>query len=379
MSFNMNLDIVLQSKSFFRFTGPPEHWLTAIKYMTWGLEERLRHRWIKIRPGDIFFIHSTQKSEFNNARSGIIGLGVVGPGFSEKQNPLWFHETLNNVNRWPLLVPLSEVYLFSEVPPPSTWDNPSPNNAEQTKKLINSLLANYIPLSQVKGFPQMGSFSSVSSEVANKILYDQRPLYLYAEYEEMQLSKDSSLLDTSNEQTGRQLDEIKNASEALRYADTLKIFDSVKTRIIKEPVSQYTRDNEILDRANSVHASILQQLIDLFRKHGYDTRSSRTVDLFAHNEKSAFLFEVKSTENSNFRTQARKGISQLFEYEYFDVKKFTQDNNYTFINKHKLIIPSQLPQDNRYVEFINSLKIGVALIEESQLKPVGEDLGFSKI
>lgn len=375
----MNLDIALQSKSFFRFTGPPEHWLTAIKYMTWGLEERLRHRWVKIRPGDIFFIHSTRNSAFNNARAGIIGLGVIGPGFSEKQNPLWFDETLRNENRWPLLIPLSEVYLFSEIPPPSTWDNPSPNNAEQTKKLINSLLANYIPLSQVPGFPPMGSFSGVSREVANKILYDQRPLYLYSEHEEIQLSKDSSLLDTSNEQTGRQLDEIKNASEALRYADTLKIFDSVKTRIIKEPVSQYTRDNEILDRANSVHASILQQLIDLFRKHGYDTRSSRTVDLFAHNEKSAFLFEVKSTENSNFRTQARKGISQLFEYEYFDVKKFTQDNNYTFINKHKLIIPSQLPQDNRYVEFINSLKIGVALIEDSQLRPVGADLGFSEI
>jgi len=375
----MNFDIALQAKSFFRFTGPPEHWLTAIKYMTWGLEERLRERWIKIRPGDIFFIHSTQRSEFNNAKSGIIGLGVVGPGFSEKQNPLWFYETLNNVNRWPLLVPLSEIYLFSEVPPPSTWDNPSPNTSGQTRRLITSLLANYIPLGQVPGFPQMGSFSSVNKEVANIILYDRRPLYLYAEYEEMQLSKISPLLDTSSEQSGRQLDEIKNANEALRYADTLKIFDSVKTRIIKEPVSQYVRDNEILDRANSVHSSILQQLIDLFRKHGYDTRSSRTVDLFAHNRKSAFLFEVKSTENSNFRIQARKGISQLFEYEYFDVNKFAQDNGYMFINKHKLIIPSQLPQDNRYVEFINSLKIGVALIKENQLKPVGKDLGFSKI
>ena len=202
----------------------------------------------------------------------------------------------------------------------------------------------------------------MKQEVANKILYDKRPLYLYSENEDMQLSKDEYLLDTNIERIDRQLDEIKNAGEALRYADTLKIFDSVKTRIIKEPVSQYARDNEILDRANSIHASILQQLIDLFRKHGYDTRSSRTVDLFAHNERSAFLFEVKSTENSNFRSQARKGIAQLFEYEYFDVKKFAQDNNYNFINKHKLIVPSQQPQDIRYVEFINSLKIGVALI-----------------
>ena len=128
-----------------------------------------------------------------------------------------------------------------------------------------------------------------------------------------------------------------------------------------------------------MHASILQQLIDLFRKHGYATRSSRTVDLFAHNESNAFLFEVKSTESSNFRAQARKGIAQLFEYEYFDVKKFEQDNNYDFANKHKLIVPSQLPRDNMYVEFINSLKIGVTLIEENRLKPIGKDLGFSKI
>ncbi len=375
----MNLDIALQTKSFLRFTGPPEHWLTAIKYMTWGLEEKFRPRWVKIRPGDIFFIHSTQTSEFNNARSGIIGLGVVGPTFSEKQNPLWFFEIVNKVNRWPLLVPLSEIYLFSEVPSPGTWENPAPNNIEQTKKLIDSLLANYIPLSQVPGFPQMGSFSTVSSEVANKILYDKRPLYLYTEYEEIHLPNVNPLVNADSEQKGRQLDEIRSAPEALRYADTLKIFDSVKGRIIKEPISQYVRENEILDRANAVHASILQQLIELFRKHGYDTRSSRTVDLFAHNRTSAFLFEVKSTESSNFRSQARKGIAQLFEYEYFDVNKFAQDNNYIFNNKHKLIIPSQLPQDNRYVEFINSLNIGVALIEESELKPVGKDLGFTKI
>ena len=286
---------------------------------------------------------------------------------------------MRNENRWPLLVPLSEVYLFSEIPSPTTWENPTPSNLEQTKILIDAMLVNYIPLNQVTGFPQMGSFSGVSQEVANKILYDRRPLYLYTEYEGMRLSDVSNSREISSERIDRQLDEITNADEALRYADTLKIFDSVKTRIIKEPVSQYVRDNEILDRANFTHATILQQLIDLFRKHGYDTRSSRTVDLFAHNESNAFLFEVKSTENSNFRTQARKGIAQLFEYEYFDVKKFAEDNNYNFTNKHKLIVPSQQPQDIRYVEFINSLKIGVTLIEENRLKPVGKDFGFSNI
>src|SRR3989344_5352009 len=146
--------------------------------MTWGLQEELRDQWIRIRPDDIFFIHSTQNSAFKNARSGIIGLGVVGPGFSEKKNPLWFFETVNNFNRWPLLVPLSEIYLFSELPSPNTWENPTSRNIAETIRLIDMLLANYIPLSQIPGFPQMGSFSSVRPDVADKILFDKRSLYL---------------------------------------------------------------------------------------------------------------------------------------------------------------------------------------------------------
>jgi len=78
-------------------------------------------------------------------------------------------------------------------------------------------------------------------------------------------------------------------------------------------------------------------------------------------------------------TQARKGIAQLFEYEFFDVQKFSQDNNLIFEKKHKIIIPSQSPKDVRYVDFINSLKIGVATIVEDSIKPVGKDLGFSQI
>ena len=49
----------LNAKQFFRFTGPPENWLTAIKFMTWGLIRDYEERWKKIQPGDVFFIHST--------------------------------------------------------------------------------------------------------------------------------------------------------------------------------------------------------------------------------------------------------------------------------------------------------------------------------
>jgi len=34
--------------------------------------------------------------------------------------------------------------------------------------------------------------------------------------------------------------------------------------------------------------------------------------------------------------------------------------------------------DNNYVKFINSLKIGVATVQENKLSPVGKDFGFSR-
>ncbi len=378
----MDFNSVLKTKNLLRFTGPPEHWLTAVKYMTWGLNKDRENDWAKLRSGDIFFIHSTgaQHSAFRNAKPGIIGLGVIGPDFSIKKSLLWYEEVKSHENKWPFLVPLSEVYLFSKLPSVNTWENPSPQNIDTTTNLINSLLVNSIPLKQIPGFPWMGSFSRVTPEVAEKILFDKRPLYPYTVYEESEELQINPALNITQTTDKRRFEKINSATEALRYADTLEYIDKVEKRVIRERTSQYVRDNELLELANSTHRSILEQLIVLFRKHGYDTLQGRkSIDLFAHNKNQAFIFEVKSNENRNFRSQARKGIAQLFEYEYFDVQKFAQDNNLIFDQKHKLIIPSQTPKDERYVAFINSLKIGVAMVGEDNLKPIGSDLGFSKI
>jgi hypothetical protein len=361
----------LNSKGFFRFTGPPEHWLTAVKFMTWGLEEKFRNRWQEMQTGDIFFIHSTgpQTSLFPNAKSGIIGLGVVGSDFSVKDNYLWIREFKDNVNRWPLLIPLSEIYLFSELPQPEQWENPGLNNQAETKQLIDLLLRNYIPLSNIKGFPQMGSFSSVSKEVAEQILYDRRPLYVY--------KKDTVENFLTSKPT--RLESVKSAAETLRYADTLRIFDKIKTRIVRDTPGEYMKDNELLARAEVVHSTILQNLIDIFRSKGYETRSNRFVDLFAYNEDRSFLFEVKSTENKNFRSQARKGLIQLFEYDYFEIKKYTADNKLNFKDKYKILVPSKVPGDTGYIDFINDLKTGVAVVEEKVLRAVGHDFGFTRL
>ncbi len=368
----MDFSSGLTKKQFFRFTGPPEHWLTALKYWTWGLEERYRERWEKIKTGDVFFIHSTgaQTSAFSNAASGIIGIGVVGFNFSIKNDPLWHFEIKNNVNRWPLLIPLTEIYLFSELPDPATWESPEPKNDNQTSKLVELLLKNKIPVSEIHGFPQMGSFSSVKPDVARQILFQKRPLYAYSGH---------SYRGIINEERPSDLTEVNDATETLRYAASLRFLDEINKRLIVKPYSFAVRDNDILARAESKHHAIIQELINIFKQKGYATLSNEFVDLFTHDGKRSFLFEVKSTENKNFRVQARKGIAQLFEYDYFDIRKFKEEKGMTFDDQYKIFVPSREPKDINYVKFMNSLELGIAMVDNGGLKPIGKDLGFSKI
>lgn len=362
----------LEAKGFYRFTGPPENWLTAIKFMTWGLEKKHRTRWTLIQPGDVFFIHSTgaPPSLFSNAKSGVIGIGVVGPNFSIKDNFLWIHEQKERRNIWPLLVPFSEIYLFSSIPLAETWEAPTPDNGPKTRELIDLLLRNYIPLAELNGFPQMGSFSAVSQNVAKQILYDKRPIHLI----ESQLLNDNLITSKATE-----FKEIKSAAETLRYAETLRVFDKIKKRVVKETPGYYLRDNDLLARAEDVHSTILQNLIDIFRARGYKTLSNKFVDLFAHSQDRSFLIDVKSTENKNFRKQARSGLIQLFEYDYFEVRKYIAENDFKFDDSYKLIVPSNVPDDKGYVGFINDLKVGVGIVENSSIKAVGTDFGFSRI
>jgi|SRR3989344_6058250 len=369
----MDFSDALKTKQFFRFTGPPEHWLTALKYWTWGLEEHNRSQWQKVQTGDIFFIHSTgaSSSDFPNAKSGIIGIGVVGFNFSIKDFPLWHYEIKNNENKWPLLIPLAEIYLFSEIPDPTTWDNPEPKNDNQTVKLIDQLVSNRIPTSEIKGFPQMGSFSRVSSKVAEQILFQKRPLYLYSGHSKRGVIKDESKPSS--------LMKVHSATETLRSTASLRFLSEINKRIILKPYSLVIRDNDILARADSAHLSVMQQLLDIFKAKGYDTWSNEFIDLFAHNDKKSFLFEVKSNENKNFRVQARKGIAQLFEYDYFDINKYKKEKEIEFQDRYKVLALSQEPKDGKYIEFINSLDLGVVTIENKSLKPIGKDLGFSNI
>jgi hypothetical protein len=356
----------LFNRNFFRFTGPPENWLTAIKFMTWGLEEKYLDRWKKIKSGDVFLMHSTVESSFGaKTKSSVVGLGVVGGKFRRKDDYLWIQEIRGKVNRWPLLVPFSEIYLFSEVPPAHTWEAPGTVDDSKIPQLIAALLLNAIPIKSFgEKFPVMGSWSGVRNELIDELFSKGQPS-LYEEFYNNPYS------DTEGEVS--EFQKIQKSEETLRNIPTLKFLDGdkVKVRKIKDDKSSFERDNALLERAEESHADVLQSAIDFFKKYGFDTWSNQHVDLLAESEDQAFLVEVKSTLNRNFRTQARRAVGQLFEYEHFDIRshfeKVQKDKKIS-----KVLMVTDNPSDSEYTRFLNALKIGLAWPKGTRISAAGD-------
>lgn len=102
--------------TIWRFTGNPENWLTAIGVSRWALNESNKSLWQRdIHPGDIVIFHATRKSDFSDqVVSSVIGFGYVGDGLFIKNEFWWVQETRDQKNHWPYVVPLREMYLFSD-------------------------------------------------------------------------------------------------------------------------------------------------------------------------------------------------------------------------------------------------------------------------
>jgi hypothetical protein len=70
-------------------------------------------------------------------------------------------------------------------------------------------------------------------------------------------------------------------------------------------------------KSNLNHKIILQQLEDYLELKGCEPMETDHIDLFAKIPGNGkYLFEVKSLSDDNLLSQARKGISQLYEYRY---------------------------------------------------------------
>jgi len=366
------MDILSQAniKAIYRVTGTPENFLTALRYKVWGFNKENENHWKKLLPGDIIFFHSKgADSKFlKRPRSCVIGFGVVGNNFFEDSVPLWIDEKIES-KTYPFKFSFSEVYLFADININDDWDSTSLEKSETTQQVILKLLEAGIPLNELDGFPVMGSYSGIQSQSIKNILLDSsKKLSFYlGEQENDNISKST------------ELKELNNEAEALRYGTTLTIFDDIKERILNEPMAEYSYNAKSLAKAEKAHFDIVSHLRLLFANKGYRMYYNNHVDIFAFKSNTSLLVEAKSIENRNFKSQSRKGIVQLFEYNYFEVEKFKKDQNMNFTNEISLLATSDKPKDTEYIKFINSLDIKTIAVKNSNIINYGDSVSIETL
>ncbi|MEJ8841511.1 hypothetical protein WG954_03895 [Lacibacter sp. H375] len=361
----MQLEALLKYKSLYKITGTPENFLTALRFMQWGFNDKNYKSWKKIQTGDIVCFHSkAEDSKFiKKGTSCVIGFGIVGNIKFETKELLWIEEFENQQLMYPYHFNFSEITFFTDVIVDDTWDSQTLNKRERTAELINKLLQNGIPLRELPGFNQMGSFSILKS--VNSALLFQKP-------------KVFSVFDNENDevQTNSPLEKVELAEEIFRKATSLSVSDEVQQKIINKKSVTTTKDLTLLERAEKEHFETLQRTLLFFKDKGFETYSNKYVDLFAIKNDESFLVEVKSLENRNFRSQMRKAIAQLFEYNYFEIQNFQNERNILELNNTNLLVTSRKPTQKEYINFINSLKIEMAYRDNDGIVGIGTRNSF---
>ena len=375
----MRLSALQDTKAIYRVTGTPENYLTALRSSTWGFRDnpRLLSQWTKLQPGDVIFFHSSQsESRFLPTRelsSRVVGFGVVGNHFFTGTTPLWIEEFEEGRVIYPHRFHFSEIYLFADIPVGGDWDSQSLAKQAATAELLRRLLAAGIPLKELPNFPKMGSYSSIQDGPTKEaLLAGTRGLYAYRTREE-----DEDALPTRL----TALEEVRGEKDLLRHTTGLTQFEDVGGRVLRLDDGHRQVDLRKLQRAETAHADILSLLFRKLSERGYECFKNNHIDLLAvHADQGrSLLIEAKSNEGGNFRAQARKGIAQLFEYNYFEMERFKADRGLKLNQEHQVLAFSQAPRDADYLGFLNTLRIRTLVAQAEAITPLGDLTDFAEL
>jgi hypothetical protein len=219
----------------------------------------------------------------------------------------------------------------------------------------------------------MGSYSSIKDGPTKEaLLSGTLGLYAYRTREE-----DEDALPTRL----TALAEVRGEKDLLRHTTGLTQFEDVGGRVLRLDDGHRQVDLRKLQRAETAHADILSLLFRKLSERGYECFKNNHIDLLAvHADQwRSLLIEAKSNEGGNFRAQARKGIAQLFEYNYFEMERFKADRGLKLNQEHQVLAFSQAPRDADYLGFLNTLRIRTLVAQAEAITPLGDLTDFAEL
>ena len=133
----------------------------------------------------------------------------------------------------------------------------------------------------------------------------------------------------------------------------LTVFQAISERVTRanNTIIIY-KDQARLDRAVNSHSRLVNLVANRISAAGGVPKSNQLVDL-AVTMGQDFIFEMKSTDGENVRSQVRKGISQLQEYRYLQNKEEA---------KLVLVIQNELDRESEWMHDYLENDRGICLV-----------------
>lgn len=341
-------DIVQYSKekedeiSFYRVTGPVDHWITAVGKNVWGLSDK--SDFDSIEEGDVLLFHATSSaanSEVSSKKSGIIGAGVVS-NKRTKDEPWWWAEHKEGDN-WSYIVDLEPMMITGS---PESINR----NKEITDKTINeieketyALLENFMPMSEAdeicqrindKGFPNMGSRSGfrdqndkIDTEAPIEILRGLKPNLKNVEH------VDTSSVSQLNDHQEKYYDETPNIPEQVKKDLDLMVQHSQNNR------GSFTRLFGVKAFLDIGKDEVTDDELKDSVKENYSDDLPGTRGAYLQNRHKAFQKEMYSSfeeteeghrikpEYVEYRPQIKEYVDQLWQEAVSSVNYFVISHN----------------------------------------------------
>ena len=189
-------DIVSYSKenreyaSFYRATGPIDHWITAVEKKVWGFSSEGDYN--SVEEGDVLLLHATNSavnSKLTSKKSGIIGVAVIS-GKREKDEPWWWSEHEEG-DEWKYVVDLEPMLITGSPEDIDRSRGVTEKSVNEIEKETFALLENFMEMSRAneicneingKDFPAMGSRSGFRDQ--NGDIDTEAPIEIIEEIQE---------------------------------------------------------------------------------------------------------------------------------------------------------------------------------------------------
>ncbi|MCU4740536.1 AAA family ATPase [Natronoglomus mannanivorans] len=218
----------------YKFTAPPDYWLTTVRYGSISFEEPDRDRWDEIEEGDVAILHSRANPSSDDLAGQpgcLIGVGILGTKF-ELDEP-WWRDEYDNEDTFPLRVTFDRLCLTGAVDEIDTTSPITDKRPDDIDRESAALTENGLPIDRANeickhtsdtAFPAQGRFGTFRTD-DNRVDRD-RPLALI---EAMTLTE-ASTIDAHSPYRGELPPTIL---EGLYFGDDLdrKILEQIETAL----------------------------------------------------------------------------------------------------------------------------------------------------